>query len=118
MCNGTLNATSKVCIHKKTLLTNLTGAPNLMVEGGNATFEDIADRQASVAGPVAYCPPDKPFAVEGKKCVGCSEPLICFDLVNMTCGVCPWTTNLEAVNQTGRFIEDENHTLAGLSEHG
>ena len=86
-CNGTINTTDYQCIHMNTLLTNLN-ASNLIV-GVNMTLANYSAFYGTIVGPVAYCPNNKPYAVNGTKCIACNSTTPYFNLTDATCVACP-----------------------------
>ena len=86
-CNGTINTTDYHCIHAVTLLSNLN-ASNLIV-GHNQSLTNVSAFYSIIVRPVAYCPSNKPYAVNGTKCIACNASTPYFNLTNYSCQACP-----------------------------
>lgn len=95
ICNGTIDPTTKMCIPRSTLITNLTTAPHLLV-ANNKTLKDYANDQNKISGPIKACPNPQPYAVSGTNCISCPNGTY-FNLSSQACVPCP---TLSAYNST------------------
>ena len=102
------------CISAR-LVSNVAGlnATNKTVAIGQYTLSFLKKQIAALVLPVQLCPPSKPL-YNGSQCIACA-PNQYYLLETLKCYTPLFSSNISALNATGKVIQIGNHTLANLS---